>query len=80
MVTRVCGVIVFTEVRQRGSARYGGPLESVTPRKVALLRRAALHYLMQVQGRDDLVCRFDLIGILGSEAGGELTHLENVLE
>ena len=78
LITRQGGVIVFTEVRQRRGARYGGPLESVTPHKVALLHRAALHYLVQVHGRDDLACRFDVIGILGSETHGKLTHLENV--
>jgi len=80
LITRVGGVIVFTEVKQRRTAHYGSPLESVTPRKLALLRRAAVHYLSAVHGHDDLACRFDVIGILGSEAGGELTHLENVLD
>lgn len=80
LITRIGGVTVFTEVKQRRTARYGSPLESVTPRKLALLRRAALHYLIQAHGRDDLPCRFDVIGILGSEADGELTHLENVLD
>ncbi|WP_456832089.1 YraN family protein [Deinococcus sp. UYEF24] len=78
LITRQGGVIVFTEVRQRRGSQYGGPLESVTPRKVALLQRAALHYLVKVHGREDLTCRFDVVGILGSEALGELTHLENV--
>jgi putative endonuclease len=72
-------VIVFTEVKQRKSDAYGSPLESITPRKVALLQRAALQYLVRVQGRDDLPCRFDVISIRGSELSGELTHLENVL-
>jgi putative endonuclease len=78
LITRQGDVIVFTEVRQRRTARYGNPLESVTPRKVALLRRAALHYLIKEHGRDDLTCRFDVVGILGSEALGELKYLENV--
>ena len=79
LITRIGGVIVFTEVRQRRSDAYGSPLESVTPRKVALLQRAAVQYLVRVHGRDDLQCRFDVVSIRGSETGGELTHLENVL-
>ena len=79
LVTRQGGVIVFTEVRQRRSDAYGSPLESLTPRKMALLSRAALHYLARELGRDDLPCRFDVVSIRGSEAAGELTHLENVL-
>jgi putative endonuclease len=79
LITRQSGVIVFTEVKQRRSDAYGSPLESLTARKLALLERAALHYLSREYGRDDLPCRFDVIAIRGSEAGGELTHLENIL-
>ncbi|WP_424951337.1 YraN family protein [Deinococcus sp.] len=78
LITCHGGVIVFTEVKQRRSGAYGTPLESVTPRKAALLQRAALQYLIRAHGREDLACRFDVIGILGSETGGHLTHLENV--
>lgn len=79
LITRDGETIVFTEVKQRRSDAYGSPLESLTPRKVALLRRAALFYLVREHGRDDLYCRFDVVSIRGSEAGGELMHLENVL-
>lgn len=70
---------MFTEVRQRRGGRYGSALESVTPRKQALLHRAALGYLSRERGRDDLPCRFDLIAIEGSERTGALTHLQNIL-
>ncbi|MBB6099936.1 putative endonuclease [Deinobacterium chartae] len=73
LITRAPGgETVFTEVRQRGGRRYGSALETVTPRKVALLRRAALAYL----GRDDLPCRFDVIAIDGDADRGTLLHLE----
>lgn len=73
-------VVVFTEVRQRRSAAFGGALESVTPRKAALLRRAARHYLLRAFGTDEVACRFDLVAIDGTAAGGRLTHLRNVLD
>ena len=63
-------MIVFTEVRQRRSDTYGNPLERLTPRKMALLSRAALHYLAHEHHHDDLPCRFDVVDIRGSEAGG----------
>ena len=79
LITCVGGVIVFSEVKQRRGERYGSALESLTPRKQALLLRAALHYLAREHGRDDLPCRFDLLLIQGAEASGELTHLQDVL-
>ncbi len=73
LVTRMGEVFVFSEVRQRGHARFGSALESVTPRKLALLRRAALTYLLREQGRDDLPCALQLISIEGPAATGALT-------
>lgn len=42
LITRDGPYIVFSEVRQRKSARFGSAAQSVTPRKLALLRRADL--------------------------------------
>ncbi len=79
LVTQDGPVTVFVEVRQRRGARYGSALESVTPRKADLLRRAALTYLVREFGRDDLPCRFDLVTIDGPTDTGALTHHVNVL-
>ena len=80
LITLDGGVTVFTEVRHRGGTRFGGALESVTPRKQALLMRAALAYLVREHGRDDLPCRFDVITVAGDERRGELTHLRDVMQ
>jgi len=69
------GVIVFTEVRQRRSARYGDAAESVTPRKLALMQRAALTYLTREHGRDDLPCRLEVLTIDGPAETGVLRVL-----
>lgn len=69
------GVLVFSEVRQRRSSRYGSAAESVTPRKLALMQRAALTYLLRERGRDDLPCRLQVVGIDGTTAGGALSVL-----
>lgn len=69
------GTLVFTEVRQRRTARYGSAAESVTPRKLALMHRAALTYLTCELGRDDLPCRLEVLTIDGPAAGGTLTLL-----
>ncbi|ULH14910.1 YraN family protein [Deinococcus sp. KNUC1210] len=67
------GLLVFSEVRQRRSTHYGSAAESVTPRKLALMQRAALAYLLRERGRDDLPCRLQVIGIDGSAASGALS-------
>lgn len=73
LVTREGGVLVFTEVRQRTDDRHGSAAESVTGRKLALMRRAALTYLVREHGRDDLPCRLEVLTIDGPAATGTLT-------
>ncbi|GAA5534945.1 YraN family protein [Deinococcus aluminii] len=73
LITREGNVLVFTEVRQRRNARFGGAAESVTPRKLALMRRAALAYLVREHGRDDLPCRLEVLTIDGPAETGRLT-------
>ena len=72
LITEDGGVLVFTEVRQRSSSKYGSALESVTPRKLELMQRAATHYLVRERGRDDLPCRMQVISIEGAAATGKL--------
>lgn len=71
------GVLHFTEVRQRRQARYGSAAESVTPRKLALMQRAALTYLVRELGRDDLPCTLEVLTIDGNVQDG-LLHLFTV--
>ena len=74
LVTREPGAtLVFTEVRQRRQGRYGSAAESVTPRKLALMHRAALAYLTRELGRDDLPCRLEVLTIDGPAATGTLS-------
>lgn len=47
------GVYVVVEVKQRASARFGAPLEAITPGKVRRLLQSARFLL----GRDDLPVR-----------------------
>lgn len=75
LVSRDGEVLVFTEVRQRRSARFGGAAESVTPRKLALMHRAALSYLTREHGRDDLPCRLEVLTIDGPAETGVLRVL-----
>lgn len=69
------GTLCFTEVRQRQRADFGTALESVTPRKLALMQRAALTYLTRETGRDDLPCRLEVLTIDGPAETGTLRLL-----
>ena len=70
------GTLVFTEVRQRRQSRYGSAAESVTPRKLALMHRAALEYLTRELGRDDLPCRLEVIAVDGDAKTGTLQVID----
>ncbi|MYM29372.1 YraN family protein [Duganella sp. CY15W] len=67
-------VLVFVEVRQRASARFGGAVYSVTPAKQQRLLRAAQYYLLR--HKIPPPCRFDLIAIDEEK----LSWVQNVLE
>jgi putative endonuclease len=77
IVARADALIVFVEVKQRASDRFGSALEAVTAQKVMLLRRTALHYLVHEFGADDLACRFDLILVHGTAGASRLEWLQN---
>ena len=55
--------LVVCEVKTRSSAGAGVPLDAVTPRKVAQLRRLAGAWLAEQAARHRVV-RFDVIGLL----------------
>ena len=65
------GVYVVVEVKQRGSAAFGTPLEAITPRKVARLLKSARFLL----GRDDLPVRLEAVLVHGSPKAFHLEHL-----
>jgi len=59
-------VIVFTEVRLRSNANFGGAAASITSTKQAKIMRTAEAYLQQHHSRAP--CRFDVL-LLDSLAG-----------
>jgi putative endonuclease len=71
LVVRRGGVLAFVEVKTRSSARFGSPVEAVTPAKQRRLRLLAFRYLREVGMRAPRL-RFDVVSILA----GELTVLE----
>jgi putative endonuclease len=57
------GTLVFAEVRQRASARFGGAAASVGASKRRRIVFAARHYLMRLP--QPPACRFDVVAIEG---------------
>lgn len=70
--------LVFVEVRQRNRADYGSAGESLAPRKLALVRRAARMYLAKRFGRDDLPVRIDAVLVHGSKSRNRIEHLTGI--
>ena len=65
-------MIVFVEVKQRESLKYGYPREAVTSTKANKIRMVALNYLKYKRLTNQKI-RFDVVDILGDK----ITHIEN---
>jgi putative endonuclease len=59
------GTLVFTEVRQRASTRFGGAAASIGAVKRRRIVFAARHYLMRLPTPP--ACRFDVVAIDGTQ-------------
>ena len=57
------GTLVFVEVRQRGSTRFGGAAASIGPHKQRRVVLAARHFLLRLGQVPP--CRFDVVSIEG---------------
>jgi len=66
------GVPVFVEVKQRKSARFGDPLEAITPWKLERIKKSALFLL----GRDDVPFRVEAVLVYGGRGRHYVKHLE----
>jgi len=81
LIVRSERALVFVEVKLRRGAGFGDPLEAVTPRKQARIRRIAEQYLAD-KGEGFVArfeeVRFDVVGILLSRAGRpKARHIED---
>lgn len=73
IVARKGDTVAFVEVRQRTSAAYGLPSETVGRAKRAKIIKAAMAYIKARSPRADIF-RFDFIGI---RPGAEPEHIED---
>lgn len=70
--------VIVVEVKQRKSAAYGHPAESIGSRKLARLRATAQHYLTYELRQPHAPLRIDAVLLLGTPQRYELTHLTDV--
>ncbi|WP_228552128.1 YraN family protein [Mumia zhuanghuii] len=78
IVARDGDTVVFCEVKTRRTTAYGSPLEAVTPRKAARLRRLTGLFLAENDVSAPLV-RIDVIGVLVPSRGpAQVTYVAGV--
>lgn len=78
IIARDGSVLVICEVKTRSSEDYGSPLEAVTPRKAARLRRLAAAWVHE-SGLQAPEIRIDLVGVLRPRRGASrLDHVRGV--
>ncbi|GAA2025397.1 YraN family protein [Agromyces tropicus] len=78
LVLRDGSVLVFVEVKTRTGVRYGHPFESITPVKLARLRRLALAWC-DAHERSAAGLRIDAVAVHApADAPAIVEHLEGV--
>ncbi len=73
------GVLCFIEVKGRRGAGFGAPAEAVTLEKQRRIALAAEQYLA-LRRLGAPPCRFDVVAILESDGGTEVTILRGAFE
>lgn len=59
--------MVFIEVKYRKNHLYGSPGEAVGSVKRKHISRAALNYLIEYFGTEEIPCRFDVVTYTGEQ-------------
>lgn len=78
LVFRAGATVVVVEVKQRSSAAYGYPAESIDRRKLARLRATAHYYVNFVLREPDASMRLDAVLVLGTRERHSIEHLKDV--
>lgn len=79
IVARDGDVVVFCEVKARRGVAAGTPLEAITPRKLAQLRRLAGAWLAR-EAPAAAAVRIDALGVCWPPGGGraEVVHIRGI--
>ena len=77
LIARQGKTLVFIEVKTRKGDRFGAPEEAVNPAKQNKYRRLADYYLKQKRLGQEVLLRFDVVGITLTEAGPRVEVIQN---
>jgi putative endonuclease len=77
LIARQGKTMVFIEVKTRKGDRFGAPQEAVSAAKQARLRRLADYYLKQKRLGQDVLLRFDVVGITLTEDAPRVEIIQN---
>jgi putative endonuclease len=79
IVARDGSALVFAEVKTRSSLAYGSGAEAISRAKSARIRQLAVHWMTAHRDGGERIfwssVRFDVVSIVGSSSGFEVTHL-----
>jgi len=73
------GVVVFIEVKTRGSDRFGAPAEGVDYRKQVRITRSSSMYLAE-KGLVESEVRFDVVSVRAVDGGLEVEIVRDAFE
>ena len=78
IIAEVGGAVVFIEVKARATKGYGRPIEAVTNRKLANMKRSAMCYT-SFHNLDNIEYRFDIVEIYCNPYTNKVVHWEGVV-
>ena len=74
IIAKKDGFLIFTEIKTRGSKKFGKPSDAIDKKKIALYKDAVEGYLEQHPSEDEI--RFDVVNII---IGKDETQIEHIL-
>ena len=75
IIARKDGFLIFTEVKTRGSKKFGKPSDAIDKKKIALYKDAVEGYLEQHPSEDEI--RFDVVNIIIGKDETQIEHIPN---
>ena len=69
------GLLIFIEVKTRGSKKFGNPSDSIDKKKISIYKDAVEGYLQQYPS--ELEVRFDVVNIIIGKDETEIEHIPN---
>ena len=69
------GFLIFTEVKTRGSKKFGKPSDAIDKKKIVLYKNAVEGYLEQYPTEAEI--RFDVVNIIIGKDETQIEHIPN---